>query len=102
MNKIVISKLISVANELDAMGDSDNADRLTNLADSYQAPLKEDIDESMDQSFENSDDFSELQKILSDMLSSGEITSDQKNDIEDIVNGEMSTDDFSSADHSMN
>ena len=60
MNKIVISKLISVANELDAMGDSDNADRLTNLADSYQAPLKEDIDERMDQSFEDSDDFSEL------------------------------------------
>ena len=102
MNKIVISKLISVANELDAMGDSDNADRLTNLADSYQGPLKEDIDERMDQSFENSDDFSELQKILSDMLSSGEITSDQKNDIEDIVNGEMPTDDFSSDDDSMN
>ena len=48
MNKIVISKLISVANELDAMGDSDNADRLTNLADSYQAPLKEDIDERIE------------------------------------------------------
>lgn len=102
MNKIVISKLISVANELDAMGDSDNADRLINLADSYQAPFKEDIDERMDQSFEDSDDFSELQKILSDMLSSGEITSGQKNDIEDIVNGEMSTDDFSSDDDSMN
>ena len=54
------------------------------------------------QSVEDSDDFSELQKILSDMLSSGEITSDQKNDIEDIVNGEMSTDDFSSDDDSMN
>jgi hypothetical protein len=102
MNKIVISKLISVANELDAMGDSVNADRLTNLADSYQAPLKEDIDERMDQSFEDSDDFSALQNILSDMLSSGEITSDQKNEIEDIVNGEMSTDDFSSDDDSMN
>jgi hypothetical protein len=48
MNKIVISKLISVANELDAMGDSVNADRLTNLADSYQAPLKEDIDERIE------------------------------------------------------
>lgn len=102
MNKIVISKLISVANELDAMGDSVNADRLTNLADSYQAPRKEDIDERMDQSFEDSDDFSALQNILSDMLSSGEITSDQKNEIEDIVNGEMSTDDFSSDDDSMN
>jgi hypothetical protein len=102
MNKIVISKLISVANELDAMGDSVNADRLTNLADSYQAPRKEDIDERMDQSFEDSDDFSALQNILSDMLSSGEITSDQKNEIEDIVNGEMSTDNFSSDDDSMN
>jgi hypothetical protein len=102
MNKIVISKLISVANELDAMGDSVNADRLTNLADSYQATRKEDIDERMDQSFEDSDDFSALQNILSDMLSSGEITSDQKNEIEDIVNGEMSTDDFSSDDDSMN
>ena len=48
MNKIVISKLISVANELDAMGDSVNADRLTNLADSYQAPRKEDIDERIE------------------------------------------------------
>jgi hypothetical protein len=56
----------------------------------------------MDQSFEDSDDFSALQNILSDMLSSGEITSDQKNEIEDIVNGEMSTDDFSSDDDSMN
>ena len=102
MNKIVISKLISVANELDAMGDSVNADRLTNLADSYQAPRKEDIDVRMDQSFEDSDDFSALQNILSDMLSSGEITSDQKNEIEDIVNGEMSTDNFSSDDDSMN
>lgn len=100
MNKIVISKLFSVANELNAMGDSDNADRLTNLADSYQAPFKKDIDERMDQSFKNSDDFSELQKILSDMLSSGEITSDQKNEIEYIVNGEI--DDFSSDDDSMN
>ena len=102
MNKIVISKLISVANQLDAMGDHDNADRLTDLADSYEAPFKEDIDERMDQSLEDSDDFNELQRILSEMLSSGEITSDQKTEIEDIVNSEMSTDDFSSDDDSVN
>ncbi len=43
MNKIVISKLISIANQFDSMGNYEDADRLSDVANSFQAPNKEDI-----------------------------------------------------------
>ena len=51
MNKIVISKLISIANQFDSMGNYEDADKLSDVANSFQAPKKEDIDERMDKSF---------------------------------------------------
>jgi hypothetical protein len=92
MNKIIISKLISVANNLDFLGSHEDADKLTRLADSFSAPMKEDIDERMDDSFSAGDDFAELQRILDEMVSSGEINEMQKSEIENIVNeGDMSS-----------
>lgn len=93
MNKIIISKLISIANQLDSIGIHDDADKLTRVADSFSAPMKEDIDERMDDSLSAGDDFAELQRILDEMVSSGEINEMQKSEIENIVNeGDMSND----------
>lgn len=103
MNKIVISKLISVANELDAMGNHDDADRLTDLANSYNAPNKEDIDLRMDKSFEDSDDYQALHQILEEMLNSGEINSKQKTQIENVLGDSSTFSDYSNDDgESMN
>jgi len=98
MNKIVISKLISVANELDAMGNHDDADRLTDLADSYEAPDKEDIDLRMDKSLEDSDDYQALQEILNEMLNSGEISSEQKSQVENVLGDSSPFSDYSNDD----
>jgi hypothetical protein len=98
MNKIVISKLISVANELDAMGNHDDADRLTDLADSYEAPDKEDIDLRMDKSLEDSDDYQALQEILNEMLNSGEISSEQKSQVESVLGDSSPFSDYSNDD----
>ncbi len=95
MNKIVISKLISIANQFDSMGNYEDADRLSDVANSFQAPNKEDIDERMDQSFENSDDYQALQDILEDMLNSGELSPEQKSEIENIIGDNSSAIDFS-------
>ena len=102
MNKIIISKLISIANQLDSIGIHDDADKLTRVADSFSAPMKEDIDERMDDSLSAGDDFAELQRILDEMVSSGEINEMQKSEIENIVNeGDMSKD-MSSDEDSVN
>jgi hypothetical protein len=95
MNKIVISKLISIANQFDSMGNYEDADRLSDVAGSFQAPNKEDIDARMDQSFENSDDYQALQDILEDMLNSGELSPEQKSEIENIIGDDSSAIDFS-------
>jgi hypothetical protein len=95
MNKIVISKLISIANQFDSMGNYEDADKLSDVANSFQAPNKEDIDERMDKSFEDSDDYQALQDILEEMLNSGELSPQQKTEIENIVGEGSDVSDFS-------
>jgi hypothetical protein len=91
--KIIVSQIVDSANDLEELGFVNLASRLTDMAAriAYDSnnPQKEEL---VDDSFSNSDNEAELQRILKEMSDSDKVSDDQVKHILDIVkDGDVSS-----------
>jgi hypothetical protein len=91
--KIIISQIVDSANDLEELGFVNLASRLTDMAAriayDFNNPQKEEL---VDDSFSNSDNEEELQRILKEMSDSDKVSDDQVKHILDIVkDGDVSS-----------
>ena len=91
--KIIVSKIVDSANDLEELGFVNLASRLTDMAAriayDFNNPQKEEL---VDDSFSNSDNEAELQRILKEMSDSDKVSDDQVKHILDIVkDGDVSS-----------
>jgi len=91
--KIIVSQIVDTANDLEELGFVNLASRLTDMAAriayDFNNPQKEEL---VDDSFSNSDNEAELQRILKEMSDSDKVSDDQVKHILDIVkDGDVSS-----------
>jgi hypothetical protein len=91
--KIIVSQIVDSANDLEELGFVNLASRLTDMAAriayDFNNPQKEEL---VDDSFSNSDNEAELQRILKEMSDSDKVSDDQVKHILDIVkDGDVSS-----------
>lgn len=91
--KIIVSQIVDSANDLEEFGFVNLASRLTDMAAriayDFNNPQKEEL---VDDSFNNSDNEAELQRILEEMSDSDKVSDDQVKHILDIVkDGDVSS-----------
>jgi len=91
--KIIVSQIVDSANDLEEFGFVNLASRLTDMAAriayDFNNPQKEEL---VDDSFSNSDNEAELQRILEEMSDSDKVSDDQVKHILDIVkDGDVSS-----------